>query len=327
MISKSSIAGIAAVLLVAVFFLCKFAFGNADNFILESPEGYDDFSKRLEQYGFSKLVESSVESLQDEEIKAAYSQHKEAVKSIILIDLFVGLKQESSARTFYNTKLPDLTVGAAPEPTKESKTKHTTSSPPAAESELQEALKSFICLCMQRFAFANVSIMWSNDLLFTQPKIEIVGFKLGFVPSEALAAFKEMVSLDLKQTHVTKGFESLKILKNLRYLTLSENGITEFPNFTGFPALNEVYLNNNAIQKIDLSQYLKSGTDEYEKLGITNLHLNNNKISNIDNDFMKVFPELKELSLRNNKIAKMPECFNGLEDKVKVDITTLPSTG
>lgn len=319
MISKNSIAGIAAILLVAVFFLYKYVVGS--ELILESPGGYADFVKRLEQYGFSKLVESSVEKLKDRETKTIYSRHKMEVKSIILMDMFTHLRRDSSTLDFYNTTLPDLEVGTAPE---SSKSKIKPATPPAAA---ETSLKNFIVRCMERFEMVGAKPEWSDDLLFDHPQIEIRGFKLGFVPSEALAAFKRVIDLTLEGTHLTKGFESLKALKTLRFLTLSKNGITKLPSFVGFLALDEVRLDSNAIKKIDLDQYLKSGTKEYEQVGIKALNLDGNQIDDVDDDFMKVFPELTEVSLRNNKITKMPKCFEGLEGKVKVDISRPPSTG
>jgi hypothetical protein len=155
--------------------------------------------------------------------------------------------------------------------------------------------------------------------------------------------FKEflgLTSLNLSSNKLTEFPQGIKLLVNLKNLHLSCNKIKEIPEEIEF--LTELeYLNlciNSLSGVIDLSKMkklktviLKSNQIEGVKLplSVEKLELQNNKISKIDDNILKLV-NLKELDLSYNQIELVPkkiadlkklECFYLSNNKLK-NITT-----
>lgn len=88
---------------------------------------------------------------------------------------------------------------------------------------------------------------------------------------------------------------SLKALKNLQIVDLSDNGfgILESGTFTSFQSLVSLSLNNNGIIRLNSYAFGKLPTLSY-------LNIKDNKIDEIEPNFFDNFPEIREVDSKNN---------------------------
>ncbi|ELA42570.1 uncharacterized protein VICG_00322 [Vittaforma corneae ATCC 50505] len=155
--------------------------------------------------------------------------------------------------------------------------------------------------------------------------ISLEDFELGYLPVEALSLFPNITFLSLSKTKLKTGFEALEILKKLQHIFLDENGIEEFPNFSEFPNLEEVSLSKNRIAKISLDSYKKSDGSGYISLPITLIHLDENQIETIDDNFYEVFPNLGVLNLKANRLQERPKFLDSYNtEEVTIDCEDNP---
>ncbi len=117
--------------------------------------------------------------------------------------------------------------------------------------------------------------------------------------------------LNLMELHLTN-IDGIQIFKNLKYLSLTINGIEKF-KLKDFPNLEKLYVARNKLTMLEISNMpqLKEfacGLNELEKIKIVNcpniesLNFMDNKISEID---LRDFRKLKYLSADHNKLTKI----------------------
>lgn len=127
-----------------------------------------------------------------------------------------------------------------------------------------------------------------NEMLDTQV-LAFNDFKLNYLPVDAFSFFKKVESLYLKNI----GFESLAVLNNLGSLTLRNNDIKEFPDFSNFPeSLKLVDLSHNDIKEIKIDPFKTEKNGKYRKSSIENLYLDFNINLSRKQDDEKVFTNI-----------------------------------
>jgi len=127
----------------------------------------------------------------------------------------------------------------------------------------------------------------------------------------------ELVSLKkliLNFNYVSSFSESImNNLKNLEYLDLSNNEITEIPeNINNLENLKELYLSFNKISKVP------EQIEELSQLEI--LDLDHNLITEFPNE-ITISKNLKKLIISNNKLSKFPELLKNVENIVTLDLS------
>ena len=103
-------------------------------------------------------------------------------------------------------------------------------------------------------------------------------------------------------------------MKHLKFLDIHSNYLTIFNIFTEMPILDSLLLSYNQISKIN-------GLDQCSNL--TNLDLNNNKITEFPPDILKL-KKLSTLNLQNNDLNSIPNTLGLMNNLVRLNIEGNP---
>ena len=103
-------------------------------------------------------------------------------------------------------------------------------------------------------------------------------------------------------------------MKHLKFLDIHSNHLTIFNIFTEMPMLDSLLLSYNQIQQIN-------GIDKLNNL--TNLDLNNNKISEFPLDILKL-KKLSTLNLQNNDLNSIPNTLGLMNNLIRLNIEGNP---
>ena len=103
-------------------------------------------------------------------------------------------------------------------------------------------------------------------------------------------------------------------MKHLKFLDIHSNHLTIFNIFTEMPMLDSLLLSYNQIQHIN-------GIDKLNNL--TNLDLNNNKISEFPLDILKL-KKLSTLNLQNNDLNSIPNTLGLMNNLIRLNIEGNP---
>ena len=103
-------------------------------------------------------------------------------------------------------------------------------------------------------------------------------------------------------------------MKHLKFLDIHSNYLTIFNIFTEMPILDSLLLSYNQISKI-------KGLDQCSNL--TNLDLNNNKITEFPPDILKL-KKLSTLNLQNNDLNSIPNTLGLMNNLVRLNIEGNP---
>ena len=103
-------------------------------------------------------------------------------------------------------------------------------------------------------------------------------------------------------------------MKHLKFLDIHSNYLTFFNIFTEMPVLDALLLSYNQIQSIN-------GLDKCYNL--TNLDLNNNKITDFPSDILKL-KKLSTLNLQNNDLNGIPNTLGLMNNLVRLNIEGNP---
>ena len=101
-----------------------------------------------------------------------------------------------------------------------------------------------------------------------------------------------------------------KILSKIKYLDLSTNELTKYPNIKAYKNIIYLSIGRNLISGSIIDNNLIELTCDYNKISkiesssITKLSANNNELKNIN------VPNVKVLHINNNKITELDEYFN-----------------
>ena len=103
-------------------------------------------------------------------------------------------------------------------------------------------------------------------------------------------------------------------MKHLKFLDIHSNHLTIFNIFTEMPILDSLLLSYNQLQHIN-------GLDKCYNL--TNLDLNNNKISEFPSDILKL-KKLSTLNLQNNDLNSIPNTLGLMNNLIRLNIEGNP---
>ena len=103
-------------------------------------------------------------------------------------------------------------------------------------------------------------------------------------------------------------------MKHLKFLDIHSNHLTIFNIFTEMPILDSLLLSYNQLQHIN-------GLDKCYNL--TNLDLNNNKISEFPSDVLKL-KKLSTLNLQNNDLNSIPNTLGLMNNLIRLNIEGNP---
>ena len=103
-------------------------------------------------------------------------------------------------------------------------------------------------------------------------------------------------------------------MKHLKFLDIHSNHLTIFNIFTEIPILDSLLLSYNQLQHIN-------GLDKCYNL--TNLDLNNNKISEFPSDILKL-KKLSTLNLQNNDLNSIPNTLGLMNNLIRLNIEGNP---
>lgn len=132
--------------------------------------------------------------------------------------------------------------------------------------------------------------------------LNMVNCQLSLIP-EDLFKFQKLSNLNLSKNHIKTIEDKVALIPRLKHFDLSDNPIDESQTILVGPLLEELFLENCNLTKCPkiLSIYLK------ESPCIKKLSFYNNRIANINNEFISVLeslPNLKKLDLSKNPLSE-----------------------
>ena len=163
-------------------------------------------------------------------------------------------------------------------------------------------------------------------------KLDISLNSISIIPEDLfLGNLNDLTHLNISHNCLRNLPESLKKLKLLKQINVSNNQLQALPNLASFKHLVEIRMSNNTINSLDLSdcdalQALYADHNKLERLyklpdSLRILDVSANIITDIANDFLSKDSELRTFNLSDNKLKQLPHVIGNLRKLSELDIS------
>ncbi|CAL7933908.1 unnamed protein product [Xylocopa violacea] len=183
------------------------------------------------------------------------------------------------------------------------------------------------CVSLKNISLERNYLEWLPEDLFKDLSnlslLELNFNELTSLPDKIFSNLKNLSKLNLSKNHLTSISRYLfSNLKNLQVLDMQENQLKTIEDSSFYPLVNlrvAIFSNNHLTLSSSLSPFLQSPF--YHCLSLEELHLKNNNISEIFNDWMMNSLKLRILDLSFNQIKFIEtEDLQFFSNNIKVDL-------